>query len=513
MSLGLPLPFLSFRLRASPIAFSLAAASLAGCASTPLSAPRTAVPERFEAAAAADPALQPTALDRWWTLFGDAQLTALVDEALASAPTARQALQRLEEARALRAQTLSAYLPQGNIQGSAQTQHTDQSYGGFGVATGGAGTTTGAGTTGTGATGASGVGSGFLTPSGQLNTYAAQFDVSYQLDVFGRRRTAASAANADVAAARFDAEATRAVLARDVATGLFQARGYAIQAADARETARITGDLAKSSLLSADRGLTSTSDAARLQVDAATAEAEVARLDAAKTGARRSLLALLGRSGASSSSLAIEPTAASPPSPPEVTPGELLRRRPDVRRDEMRLRSATDTLKLDRLALFPTFSLTPGGSYSKTTGSYASTTSLWSVGLNAVLPVLDRPRLLATIRGQRARGEEAVNAYEITVQNAYRDAETGLSTLAGDRVRVARLQEATDRARFAFDAKRKGYDLGLSDLTTLLDAERSWRTTRATLTAAQITALVDAATVFQALGGGWSPVDVKEARR
>ncbi len=513
------MPPLPLRPRTLPFVLSLAAASLAGCASTPLSAPRTAVPGRFEAAVAADPALQPVALDRWWTLFDDPQLTALVEEALANAPTARQALQRVQEARAQRAQTLSTYLPQGNIQGSAQTQHTDQTYGGFGVATGGVGTTTGGdagagtGTAGAGSTGASGLGSAFLTPSGQLNTYAAQFDVSYELDVFGRRRVAAGAANADVAAARFDAEATRAVLARDVATGLFQARGYAIQAQDARDTARITGDLAKSAQLSADRGLTSTSDAARLQVDASTAQAEVARLDAATTGARRSLLALLGRGGAPSSSLVIEPVSAPPPSPPEVTPGELLRRRPDVRRDEMRLRSATDTLKLDRLALFPTFSLAPGGSYAKTTGSYASTTSIWSVGLNAVLPVLDRPRLLAAIRGQRARGEEAVNAYEITVQNAYRDAETGLSTLAGDRVRVARLQEAVERARFAFDAKRKGYDLGLSDLTTLLDAERSWRTARANLTSAQIAALVDAATLFQALGGGWSPMDMKEARR
>jgi outer membrane protein TolC len=180
-----------------------------------------------------------------------------------------------------------------------------------------------------------------------------------------------------------------------------------------------------------------------------------------------------------------------------------------VREAEARLRSAAATLKLDRLALFPTFNLAPGLQEAKTTGTYDSLTSIWTVGMNATLPLLDRPRLLAVIRGQKARGEEAVIAYEQAVQNAYRDAENGLSTLAGDRVRIARLQTGVDRARFAFDAKSKGYDLGLVDLTTLIEAERTWRQTRSTLTTAQIDALLDSATLFQALGGAWSPPNTK----
>ena len=62
-----------------------------------------------------------------------------------------------------------------------------------------------------------------------------------------------------------------------------------------------------------------------------------------------------------------------------------------------------------------------------------------------------------------------------------------------------------DRARFAFNAKRRGYDLGLTDLTTLLTSETTWRQARLTLSTAQVDALVDSATLFQALGGGWTP--------
>ena len=91
------------------------------------------------------------------------------------------------------------------------------------------------------------------------------------------------------------------------------------------------------------------------------------------------------------------------------------------------------------------------------------------------------------------------------MQDAYRDAENGLNTLDADRKRVASLQTAVDRARFAFDAKRRGYDLGLTDLTTLLAAESTWRQARLTLSTAQVDTLMDSATLFQARGGGWTP--------
>jgi NodT family efflux transporter outer membrane factor (OMF) lipoprotein len=458
-----------------------------GCSTARLSTPNLSLPAAYESGAAATTAQTPQALDQWWRLFDDPQLTHLIEQALVASPDARSALQRISEARAVRAQTLSAYYPQGALQGSAQTQNTTESIAGLGGAAAG------------------GVSSAFITPAGDLQTYAAQFNVSYVVDPFGLQRTARRAADQDVAAARFNYEATRATLATDVATALFQTRGYAIQLADARETLRIATDLAKSGALSASHGLTSTSDAARLETDVATAQAEVDRLTAVELAARRSLLALIGHGFDAIDQLQVEAVAPPPPAAPSVAPGDLLRRRPDVRQAEAQLRSASDNLALDRLALFPSFSLTPGIQLAKTGGIYALSSTIWSVGLGASEPVLDRARLLAVIRGQKARGEEAVAAYEKAVQNAYRDAENGLATFAADTKRSSDLQIAEGRARFAFEAKRRGYDLGLTDLTTLLEAERTWRQTLSAYNGARTIALVDAATLFQALGGGWSP--------
>jgi outer membrane protein TolC len=501
------------------LAVALVGSALAGCGGGGLSKPQLSLPAAFQGDQDADVTLRPDSLDSWWRLYDDAQLTALVEEALRNSPDARTGLQRIAQARATRAQTLSAYLPQGDLVGEAQDQYTSETMGGgLGVTTG-LGTTSSAGSPGSST---SSVGSGAslgattssateLTTAGALQTYAASYNISYELDLFGRQRAARRAANADVAAQRFDYEATRSTLATNVASALFQARGDAIQLADARETARIADELARASDVSAAHGLTATSDAARLESEAATDRAEVARLEGVARAARRTLLDLVGRGTAPLETLVVEPTAVAPPLPPAITPGELLRRRPDVREAEARLRSATWTLKLDKLQLFPDFDIAPGFELAKTAGSFASLTTIWTAGLNATMPILSRPRLLDIIRGQRAIGEQAVIAYEKAVQDAYRDAENGLNTLDSDRKRVAQLKLAVDRARFAFDAKRRGYDLGLVDLTTLLDAEVTWRTNRSTLTGAEVQGLVDSATLFQALGGGWSPPTAKLA--
>ncbi|MFX4963473.1 TolC family protein, partial [Acinetobacter baumannii] len=87
--------------------------------------------------------------------------------------------------------------------------------------------------------------------------------------------------------------------------------------------------------------------------------------------------------------------------------------------------------------------------------------------------------------------EQAVAAYEKAVQTAYGDAEKGLTAVKADERQVALLREATDKSRFAYEAVRKGYDLGIADLTTLIQAEEAWRATRARLNSASTSALVD----------------------
>ena len=480
-------------------ALAVSALALSACESGRLRAPDLRLPAAFEApAGAVDPQKSAAALDHWWILFGDAQLQQLVEQALVSAPDARTAMARLDEAAATRRERIDAVLPQGNLQGTATDQHTHIAGSPFGV-------TAGAG----GAAGAAGGLAGF-TLGGETKTESANFNVSWEADLYGKSRAALRGASADFAATRFDVEASRMSLAAQVAQDLFDARALAVQLADARETVRIRQDTARVGSIRADRGLGSRADAARFQSDLDTSQAEVVRLEAALAASKRTLLVLLGRGADPLESLTIEARADAPPTLPPTTPGELLARRPDVREAEARVRVEAATVVVDRLSLFPKFTLQPGASISKSTGATVDTVSVWSLGLGAMLPILDRPKLLAELHAEKARGEQAVIAYEHTVQRAYGEAENALTAVQADQTRTVALASAETEARYAYDAADRGFKAGLTDITALLDAERAWLAARGSLTAARAQSSQDTVAAFKALGGGWTPPPLQQ---
>jgi NodT family efflux transporter outer membrane factor (OMF) lipoprotein len=441
-----------------------------GCApSVRLPRPDVRVPPAFEVAApAGEGALS---LDRWWDGFDDPQLAQLVAAALERSTTARLAYARIIEARATRAQTRATTLPSGSVSASATEQGSERLSG-----------------------------NGLSQPGSA--TYQASFYPSWELDLFGRLAAIRERADLDYRASALDFYGARLALAGDVAAALFQARYLAVQLEDARETLRIARELARSGELGQAHGLTSGQDVARLEADRASAEAEAVRLEGELHAAKRSLLILIGDPTAATDTLAIEPALATPPALPAATPGLLLARRPDVRRAQIALASAARSIEIDRLALFPRFTIEPGAGLTATSGG---ATGLWSLAAGLTLPVLDRTRLLATLRITEARGREAVISYEQAVQTAFGEAENALTRVDAGRRRLGDLARATERARYAFDAARRGYAAGLTDLTTLLQAERTWLQNRATLNAARFGLLSDTVTAIRALGGGWDP--------
>ncbi len=161
-------------------------------------------------------------------------------------------------------------------------------------------------------------------------------------------------------------------------------------------------------------------------------------------------------------------------------------------------------MRLAELDFFPRFTLNPGLGLTAQRGTLDATTGFWSIAAGLTVPVLDRPRLQAQLDAEGARAEQAVLAYERTVQTAFAEADQALVRLQADRRRVDLLAAGEGRARAAYDAALKRYELGFADLQQLLDAERAWRATRAALTGARVDALQRSVQVFQALGGGWS---------
>jgi outer membrane protein TolC len=350
----------------------------------------------------------------------------------------------------------------------------------------------------------SGAAAGATLPGASTN-YSAGFNVSWELDLFGRVREGYKLARADFRAAEYDYEATRTALAANIAQSLFDARGLAIQLADAERTVAIDEELSRVVGLRVSHGLSPSGDLDQAEASLGAARSQAESLRAQLTNARRSLLLLVGRGTDPLDSLPAAAKVGTPPPIPAMIPGELLARRPDVKAAEYRILSHAAQLKISKLALFPTLNLLPGANISKTVGSFPSSAFFWSLGVNATVPVLDRPKLIAQIHEQHALAEQIVIAYERTVQTAYVEVEQSLVLLDSDQKRVALLVEAERRAEQAYEKARLGYVRGLNDLQTALVAENTWRAIRLQMTAAETTLMERSVQAFKAMGGGWTP--------
>ena len=430
-------------------------------------------------------------LDRWWLSFNNPELNGLIDQALARNPDARSAAARLAEARADRIESLTHYLPQGDASGSTRRTDTHQLAGTvFNIP-------------------------GFSS-SGVSNASTANLSVSWEADIFGRFFASRKAANGDLAAARFDYEGARASLAANVGDAYFQARGLAIQLADARETQRIEQELYDSATKRAAVGIAPTSDADRVAGDLAQAKAQAEGFAAQLQTEQRTLLILAGRIVEPTANLPVQAAVGPLPPAPDSLPSELLKRRPDVREASARVAAAAGRKQTDILAFLPTFNWTPALAWQKQSQPGFSVTARSVVnGAAFTQPVFSIPRLLAELKAQDARTEQAVIAYEKAVQTAFAESESALVGLDADRRRVALLTDGETRAARAYRAAKLGYDRGLTDLQTALSAEQSWRATRSQLTAAEVQAARRTIQVYKALGGGWPaerfPTD-KQAR-
>jgi NodT family efflux transporter outer membrane factor (OMF) lipoprotein len=452
--------------------------------------PGVPMPDQYEAQAPLQ-ALPVWTLDRFWRLFNDPTLDALEEEAFRVSPDILTAAARLREAQASRAAQIEATWPQGEINGTAshQTEYT------LGLP-----------------------GSNLTSTTGVTNIASGNFNVSWELDLFGRLATQRRIARATDTEAAFAVEGMKASLAANVADAYFQMRGLANQLDDALATVRIERDLLNIARRKADAGAGPRDEVDRVAAEAEHSEALAADIQAQLEGARRELLILVGRDLRDLSNLPLTGDPPSVPPTPVAMPAELLTRRPDVKEAEYRLRAQIGTASLAHRAIFPTITLLPSLGLSKTsepgvsfippttliTQQQTFTTGLWSLAAGVTIPTLDIPKLLDQAHAEDARSRQAAIAYEKTVRTAFGEAQNAVTDLQAGEHATELLVQSEFHARLAYEASRKRYGEGLDDLTATLTAEQAWRRIRFALTTERVQTLRDAVRTYKALGGGWN---------
>ena len=427
--------------------------------------------------AAADAALVSTLpVDAWWTTFGDARVTTLVERALSRSPDARQARALVRFARAVLREQEGTNWPEGGARAGYEHSRSQ-------------------------------VGATFVQ---DVDLFDTGVDASWEVDIFGARRASIAAARADFVRERWLHRLTLVTVAAEVVLAYADVRGTQARLAVARENVANQESAAEltEQLLTAGRGT-------QLDVDRAIALLESTRasippLLAAESAAIYRLGVLVG-SEPQALAADLRVPEALPPPPAVLAIGEpisLLRRRPDVAAAESAVFAAAARAGVSAADLFPRLVLSGGvGVQAFDAGPVTHRGLQFGLGFGLTLPFLEWNRIRQRILQADASAEVALADYERTALLALEEAERAITSYVRERERFGHLELAVRAARAAADLARQRFRFGIDDFLTVLDAERVRLEAEDRLAASRVEVTRQAASIFKALGGGWSEAE------
>ncbi|MGJ7489094.1 efflux transporter outer membrane subunit [Variovorax sp. ZT4R33] len=475
-----------------------AACLLAGCAVGPdYVRPETSLPDKFlgqravgERATTAD-----ADLAAWWKGFGDAQLARYVELALTQNLDLAQASARVAQARAGLGAANAALLPSGNV--SAQAARAYQSV---------------------------------ETPLGQVlnsqpnfdrygNAYEANLGANWELDLFGGLRRGREAARADYQASEAGAAATRLTVAAQTADIYITLRGLQARLDVARRQVSTQQDLVSKVDLLYGKGLAAELQLRQAEGALAQVRASVPVLEAGLDAAMNALDVMLGTApGAHRAEL--EQAGAIPVAPRidgAGSPGDLLRRRPDLIAAERRLAASNARIGVAVAEYYPKFSLSGmiGSATSVSGGNLFSSGASQGAGMLGLRwRLFDFGRIDAQIELAKGQDAELLAAYRLTALRATEDVENAFSALVKREAQTALLAQGEASLGRARGAAFAAYQKGVVSLIEVLQADESLLRVADARAQAQTESARAAVSAFKALGGGWQaePVDAVAIR-
>ncbi|AMK76727.1 transporter [Methylomonas methanica] len=348
--------------------------------------------------------------------------------------------------------------------------------------------------------------------SSEYGAFTAMFNLSWELDVWGRIKAGQQAAETEAEAAGDDYRAAQLSLAARIAQAYFELGEAQLQAAVAAQSVKDRGVIVELVRGRFNKGLTRGLDLRLVLTDLANAKAQLAQAsnDVQLIGKR--LQVLLGRYPGNDpvrqdGSNEFDPTFRLPQPPPTLSaglPSELLERRPDVIAAFKRLRAADSRLESAEKALLPRVTLTGAGGSSSAalTEIIDPRAAAWNLAAGLAQPLFTGSRLQGEIRFNEAKVQEVFNQYQSVALNAFREVEQALAAEAWLRTQEQTLREAVEQTEASRKLAVYSYRQGLIEILTLLDSYRSTLNAQSAHLAVQRQLLNNRINLYLALGGG-----------
>ncbi|MFT3991793.1 MAG: efflux transporter outer membrane subunit [Luteolibacter sp.] len=420
--------------------------------------------------------------DAWWRLYGDSELNRLIDRALAANNDLAAAKSRVDTSRALVGVDRARMFPTLGLTGSATTSRSSSDV----------------------TLGNLPSGLGISIPLSK-ETYHGSFDLSYDLDLWGRNRRLIEAASAEAAAAEAQLDAQRLGVATEVARQYFLLRGLDAQESVLNDTLKSRADTLDIQKSRTDAGLADSLSTTRARTEVELAKNDLASVQRQRGAAEHALAVLCGarpsdftvsRRGISGKLPCVQPGL----------PAQVLARRPDVRAAESNLRAANARIGVAETAFYPNFSLTgSAGLESLDVKRFLDWENrVLSLGAGLTAPIIDGGANTANYKAARSRYDEALATYRQTLLVSLREVEDALVDLKGLKHSQSALEAALASARDTRNLANERFTKGLTNYLEVVDSDRTILQVRLALSQNEAQQRITFAALAKALGGGWN---------
>ena len=345
------------------------------------------------------------------------------------------------------------------------------------------------------------------SPSRTFTQYSLGLTASYMIDVWGKNRATLFAAEENATASRYNREVVTLTAMVAVANSYFQVLA-------AQDQLRV----ARRNLAAAERILTlirqqnAGGTASQLEVSQqeALVSTERAAIPPLEVILRQNIATLAVLVGRAPANFMVNGGRLTQLAVPRVTPGmpsELLYQRPDIRQAEAQLAASNFSVEAARAAFFPQIQLTAQTGVQSAALASLFGPGAWFYTLSAGLtqPLFDGFLLESQLKQAKGVQLQNLQAYRKAVLSAFADVERALVALAQFTLQERLQTEAVASSRKAFEVSETQLRAGTVNLITVLQTQQTLLTAENTLAQVRLNKLLAASSLFQALGGGWTP--------
>ncbi len=438
--------------------------------------PTNAVPAEFRDAPAWKEAAPADARPkgRWWEVFGDPALNALIERATTNNQTLREAVARYDQARAVARGSRSEWLPTLDFNPNGRRERFSSNQ----------------------------------DPDFNINsatTLRAPLDLSYEIDLWGRVRRSFQSARAEAQASAADFHNALLSVQAEVAQNYFTLRAVDRQRDVVRESIKLRREARDVLQGRVDAGTAPELDRARADTEVASAEADMMRLERQRSSLEVALAILTGTLAPQFTVAELADAPKTLPAIPAALPSELLERRPDVAAAERQLAAANARIGVAKAGFFPVLRLTGSAGYASAEldSLFNWDSRIWSIGPSLSLPIFAGGRNRANLARARSAFDEAAARYRQQVLIAFGEVQenlTALKLLAQEAEATTRMHDAAHRT---YDYARLRYEGGVVSYLEVIESQRTLLVAEldlARLLGQRQSTMVQ---MIKTLGGGW----------